>query len=205
MAKSKVYLLPQAASAAGTTEEELRLAIRRGLLRAEYLQNVATYSIKQGDLHAYLERHSEFEPLEIVARKKVLIIDDEVNFANILKIELERDARVEAKFVTWGPDGVHMAKEFLPDLCLIDFLLGDLTGDQVLEEMGKVPELQDTTVLVYSAHTLEEIAQHPNLRERFQLIGAENFVSKSDGLRPLLVRVFESLGFESRTKIIEQG
>ncbi len=204
MAEPKVYLLPQAASVAGTTEEELRLAIRRGLLRAEYLQNVATYSIKHHDLHAYLERHSEFEPLEIVARKKVLIIDDEVNFANIMKIELERDARVEAKFVTGGRDGVRLAAEFLPDLCLVDFLLGDLTGDQVLEEIGEVPELQDTKVLVYSAHTLEEIAQHPNLRERFQMIGAENFVSKSDGLRPLLVRVFESLGFESRTKIIDQ-
>ena len=196
MAEPKVYLLPQAARVAGTTEDELRRAIQRGLLRAEYLQNVATYSIKHGDLHAYLKRHSEFEPLEIVDQKKVLIIDDEINFANIMKIELERDPRVEAKFVTWGRDGVRLAKEFLPDLCLIDFLLEDLTGDKVLEEMGKVPELRDSKVLVYSAHTREAIHHNPDLESRLKELGADRFISKSGGMRPLIIQVKELLGLE---------
>jgi DNA-binding response OmpR family regulator len=61
-------------------------------------------------------------------KRRVLIIDDEINFANIMKLELGRDPRIEAKFATWGRDGVMMAENYKPDLCLIDFMLPDITA-----------------------------------------------------------------------------
>jgi CheY-like chemotaxis protein len=203
MTGPKVYTLAEAAKLAGTTEDELRCAIQDGMLPGTLLQNVGTYQVRHEDLLRYLKSKGR-RKLTNSGRKKVLIIDDEINFANIMKIELERDPRIEAKFATWGRDGVKLAKEFQPDLCLIDFMLPDITGDEVLASIREVKGLKNAHVLVYSAHTREAIRKNPNLETRLQSMGANDFISKSGGMRPLIVRVYELLGLDTQTKIIRK-
>ena len=56
-------------------------------------------------------------------------------------------------------------------------------------------------MVVYSAHTREAIKQHPNLEARLLELGADEFLSKSAGMRALIAKVFELLGLEANTKI----
>ncbi len=196
MDEHKAYSLPEAARLAKVSEDELRCAIKDGMLRAELMQNTGAHQISAGDLDLYLRRTRNV-PLNPVGRKKrILIIDDEINFANILKLELERDPKLEAKFATWGRDGILMAGSFEPDLCLIDFMLPDITGDEVLTALRNIRELRRTKMVVYSAHTREAIRQHPNLEARLAELGADEFMSKSAGLRALTSKVYELLGLE---------
>jgi len=149
-------------------------------------------------------RRSRNTPLMTGIRKRrVLIIDDEINFANIMKLELERDQRIEAKFATWGRDGVMMAESYKPDLCLIDFMLPDITGDDVLAAIQSHRDRR-MKMVVYSAHTREAIKQHPNLEARLLELGADEFLSKSAGMRALIAKVFELLGLDAGTKIIKR-
>lgn len=206
--EKRVYSLPEAARTAGVSEDELRCAIKDGLLLAELLQNTGEYYIKAQDLQEYIRRtRRNLEPGKVPftgTRKKVLIIDDEINFANIMKLELERDPQLEAKFATWGRDGIMVAQQYQPDLILIDFMLPDITGDQVLEELHKIRTLKKTKVLVYSAHTRDAIKANPNLEQRLQQLGAEEFLSKSTGMRTLVIKVYEHLGIASQTKILRK-
>lgn len=203
--ESKGHTLPEAARIAGVSEDELRCAIKDGFLLAERLQNTGEYHIQPQDLLAYIRQTRKgTDPGVSKGRRRVLIIDDEINYANILKLELERDPRIEAKFATWGRDGIRVAEKFLPEVCLVDFMLPDIRGDEVLGEMRKLRELHQTKMIVYSAHTREAIRENPNLEQRLQDLGADEFLSKSGGMRQLIIRVYSLLGIESPTKILRK-
>lgn len=198
------YTLPEAARVANVSEDELRCAIKDGLLRADFHQNTGEYHVDALDLTDYLKRARHMLPSAGSRKLRILIIDDEINFANIMKIELERDPRLEAKFATWGRDGVKMAQSYEPDLCLIDFMLPDITGDEVLAALRKLKSLRKTRMVVYSAHTREAIRQHPNLEARLEELGADEFLSKSAGMRSILVRVYGMLGLDTNTRVLRR-
>ena len=196
----KMYTLPEAAKLAGVSEDELRCAIKDGLLQAQFLQNTGEYHLPGKELDLYLRRSRNTPLATGIRKRRVLIIDDEINFANIMKLELERDPRIEAKFATWGKDGVMMAESYKPDLCLIDFMLPDITGDDVLAAIQSHRDRR-MKMVVYSAHTRDAIKQHPNLEARLLELGADEFLSKSAGMRALIAKVFELLGLESNAKL----
>src|SRR2546425_5721161 len=151
----KDYTLPEAAKLAGVSEDELRCAIKDGLLQGELLQNTGHWHISEDDLNLYMRRFRNTTLNSGPRKRKILIIDDEINYANIMKLELERDPRLEAKFATWGKDGVKMAETYGPDLCLVDFMLPDITGDEVIAALHARRDTRGTKVVVYSAHTRE--------------------------------------------------
>ena len=196
MDPAKNYSLPEAARVAGVSEDELRCAIKDGLLQGQILQNTGEYHLSDKELDLYLRRSRNTPLYSGMRKRRVLIIDDEINFANIMKLELERDPRIEAKFATWGKDGVMMAETYKPDLCLIDFMLPDITGDDV---MAAIQSHRDRRMkmVIYSAHTREAIRQHPNLEARLTELGADEFLSKSAGMRALIAKVYELLGLEA--------
>jgi len=192
----KTYTLPEAARLAGVSEDELRCAIKDGLLQAQFLQNTGEYHLANSELDLYMRRSRNVPLTTGLRKRRVLIIDDEINFANIMKLELERDSRIEAKFATWGKDGVTMAETYRPDLCLIDFMLPDITGDEVMSAI-QVHRDRRMKMVVYSAHTRDAIRQHPNLEARLTELGADEFLSKSAGMRALISKVYELLGLEA--------
>ena len=196
MDNAKTYTLPEAARVAKVSEEELSGAIKDGLLQAELMQNTGAHLIQGRDLDLYLRRTRNVPLSSLLRKKKVLIIDDETNFANLLKLALECDPKIEARFATWGGDGVRLAETYAPDLCLIDFMLPDLTGDEVLCALRDIRELRGTRMIVYSAYTREAIRRHPNLEARLAELGADEFLSKDLGLRGLIRRIYELLGLE---------
>jgi CheY-like chemotaxis protein len=202
--EKKSYSLSEAAKVASVSEDELRCAIKDGLLRADFLQNTGEYQVTSDELTLYLRRSRRVD-LPVTSRKrKILIIDDEINFANIMKLELERDPRIEAKFATWGKDGVTMAESYVPDLCLIDFMLPDITGDQVLAALREIKQVRKARMVVYSAHTRDAIRQNPNLEARLNELGADEFLSKSAGMRALIVKVYEILGLDTQTRVLRK-
>ena len=198
------YSLSEAARVAGVSEDELRCAIKDGLLRAQFLQNTGEYMLSADDMTDYMKRSRKATMPSAPPKKKVLIIDDEINFANIMKLELERDPRIEAKFATWGKDGVLMAESYSPDLCLIDFMLPDITGDEVLVALHKHRQLRNTKMVVYSAHTRDAIKDHPNLEERLSQLGADEFLSKSAGMRALISKCLNLMGLEAPPRVIKR-
>jgi len=198
----RYYTVAEASQAFGTPAEKLRMAISNGLLPGQMSHNIGDYMIKAEDLAAFLRMKKT--DLKVNEKIKVLIIDDEVNFANIVKLELERDARLLVRYASWGRDGVRVAGEFSPDLCLIDFMLPDTTGLQVLQQIRGLQQQKATKVLVYSAHTREAISANPGLEEQLRALGADEFMSKSAGLRALLIKVYGLLGLESTTKVMRR-
>ena len=201
---NRTYSLPEAARVAGVSEDELRCAIKDGLLRAESLKKTGEYQVSAQDIADYMKRSSRDTLPSAGRKKKILIIDDEINFAKIMKLELERDPRIEARFATWGKEGVQMAESYGPDLCLIDFMLPDITGDEVLAALHQHRNLRRAKMVVYSAHTRDAIRQEPNLENRLEKLGADEFLSKSDGMRAVIQKCYEVLGMDTNAKVLRR-
>lgn len=64
-------------------------------------------------------------------KKKVLIVDDEEDFAVMVKLNLEATGRYEVRTENKGLLAVVTAKEFKPDLILLDIIMPDIEGSQV--------------------------------------------------------------------------
>lgn len=75
--------------------------------------------------------------------KKVLLVDDELQIASIFQTVL-KNAGFDTKIATTGKDGIDLAKSEQFDLILLDQMIGDLSGNEVL----KILKQEDTTKTV---------------------------------------------------------
>src|SRR3990167_10454103 len=101
--QKETYSIWEAAVVAGVSESEIEEAIRVGGLPAQRFQHTGDYLIHHDVLMSYM-RHSAKKAfsLEGVDTRRVLIVDDELNFASVVKLQLERDKRFDVKVATNG-------------------------------------------------------------------------------------------------------
>lgn len=93
-------------------------------------------------------------------RLKVLIADDERNIADTIQIILKKDG-MEAVAVYGGRAAIEKARDWQPDVFLVDYVMPDLNG---IEAAMRVCEnLGSCRVLVISA-----MAAVPEVRQRLQ-------------------------------------
>lgn len=67
--------------------------------------------------------------------KKILIIDDDELSANTIKANLERNNEYEVFVETRGTHGFFAAREFKPDLVLLDIKMPEKDGFQILNDL----------------------------------------------------------------------
>jgi CheY-like chemotaxis protein len=83
-------------------------------------------------------------------RPRVLVVDDDVEFAQLLRFNLELDG-CESLLVHNGVHALRMARAQLPDVILVDIMLPDLDGLSVCEILNSQPSTRDIPVIIVSA------------------------------------------------------
>lgn len=71
-------------------------------------------------------------------KKRILIIDDEDSYAEVLKINLEETDRYEVESALDAISGFKKLKESVFDLVLLDILLPKIEGHEALAEIKKI-------------------------------------------------------------------
>ena len=67
-----------------------------------------------------------------VSKKTILIVDDEEDFCHFVKLNLEQTGNFDVLTAFNGADGISMAQRYQPDLILLDIIMPNMTGTQVL-------------------------------------------------------------------------
>lgn len=80
-------------------------------------------------------------------KKKILIIDDEENFCNLVKKNVEKTNEFEVYAATNGDDGIKLIKEVKPDLILLDIIMPGLDGGDVVSLIRSDSSIKDTPIV----------------------------------------------------------
>jgi len=120
-------------------------------------------------------------------KKKILIIEDEPGLLEMYRLYFER-AGYQVFDVLSGQLGLEAAKEKKPDLILLDILMPDLNGYEVIKKLKSDPETSKIPILVFS-----NLAQVEEIQKGLAL-GADDYIVKTD-LTPkeLLAKVEQKL------------
>ena len=83
-------------------------------------------------------------------KAKVLVVDDEPDMVEMLKVLLENSS-YEVVSAYDGKEGIATAKQEKPDLIVLDLMMPEMNGFEACKEMKNDPDLKDIPVLVLTA------------------------------------------------------
>lgn len=86
--------------------------------------------------------------------KRILIVDDETDFSELLQFRL-RHLDYEVLAATTGTEALNKARSELPDAILLDLLLPDFDGLTVCEILRRQPSTRNTPIILITAVTSE--------------------------------------------------
>jgi CheY-like chemotaxis protein len=85
-------------------------------------------------------------------KKKILVVDDEVAFTRTLKMNLERTGQYEVRVENFAQDALKAAKEFKPDLIILDVIMPAEFGGDIAAKLRADPEFVHTPIVFMTAY-----------------------------------------------------
>ena len=89
-------------------------------------------------------------------RKKILLVDDEESITRSLKLFLDRRGGYEVRTEILGSQAVQVARDFRPDLIVLDIVMPDADGGAIAQDLGEDPELKSVPIVFLSAIIKEQ-------------------------------------------------
>jgi CheY-like chemotaxis protein len=116
---------------------------------------------------------------------RILIVDDEGDFIELVKFRLA-DLGYEFLVASDGVQALSQARQFKPDLILLDILLPDLDGLSVCEILRRQPATRKIPIIIMSALS-------GDITKRTTSMQAQDFFTKPLDLNRLQKRIAELL------------
>lgn len=126
--------------------------------------------------------------MKTIKNKKILIVDDEVLIVKAFKDYFEREGyEIETAFD--GEEGIAKAKEFNPDLILLDIIMPKLDGISALKELKKNPDTKKIPVIMLT--NLPDIRE--NIDKTFKAGSADYLIKLNYSLVELEKKIEKAL------------
>ena len=84
-------------------------------------------------------------------KKRILIVDDEPDFTNLLKLTLESHGYYEVREENDAEAARAAAREFDPDLVVLDIMMPEMEGNEVAAALKNDPVTRDVPVIFLTA------------------------------------------------------
>lgn len=114
--------------------------------------------------------------------KKVLIVEDEQDILELVKLYLEKDG-FRALTAMTGREALKKVKEEKPDLVILDLMLPEIDGLEVCKRLRSVPETAMLPIIMLTAKA-EESDTIVGLE-----LGADDYVTKPFSPKAIVARV----------------
>jgi DNA-binding response OmpR family regulator len=114
--------------------------------------------------------------------ERILVIDDDPDILQFVRMNLEMEG-YEVLTATRGGEGLQVAFGAAPDLVLLDLVLPDLDGLEVLDRLHTSPATVHAGVILLTA------LAHARDRVRGLELGADDYITKPFDIEELVARV----------------
>ncbi|MFA5191389.1 MAG: response regulator [Verrucomicrobiia bacterium] len=132
-------------------------------------------------------------------RKKILIVEDENDFATMLAYRLERKGYETIKAFD-GLSGLRQVQNERPDVVVLDLMLPQMVGLEVCRLIRGLPEVGCVPIYILTALDL------PDCRTKGLVSGADGCFNKSHELPEMLERIETALaGHQADTDSASAG
>lgn len=86
-----------------------------------------------------------------MGKKRVLVVDDEVGFTRLLKMNLEKSGQYEVMIENRSTKAILAAKLFKPDAIVLDIVMPEMDGGDVAAQIQADPQLGHTPIIMLTA------------------------------------------------------
>ena len=116
------------------------------------------------------------------SKQKILIVDDDSDIVEMLKYNLTSEG-YKVKSAANGLEALALAKQFIPDLVILDIMMPEIDGVETCRQIRTIPELANKLIIFLTARQEEysEIAAFE--------IGADDYITKPIKPRALISRI----------------
>ena len=111
-----------------------------------------------------------------------MVVDDDPDIVELLKYNLSSEG-YKVKSASNGIQAVSLAREFIPDLTILDIMMPNMDGVETCRQIRSIPELANKFIIFLTARSEEysEIAA-------FEM-GADDYITKPIKPRALISRI----------------
>ncbi|MBI3373733.1 MAG: response regulator [Betaproteobacteria bacterium] len=106
-------------------------------------------------------------------KKRILVVDDEPAVTRLIKLNLEQTERYEVRTENLARKAIEAAREFRPDLILLDVMMPGMLGSEIAAQLQADPELRATRFVFLTAFVTKDEELESKGR-----IGGHTFVAK---------------------------
>jgi CheY-like chemotaxis protein len=124
-----------------------------------------------------------------MSKKKILVVDDAVSLTHMLRKNLEATGKYEVKEENSGARAYASAKQFQPDMILLDVMMPDMDGGAVAEQIQDDESLKHIPIVFLTGIVQKEEAEDTGCN-----IGGSTFLAKPAKLDDLIMCIENKLG-----------
>ncbi len=124
-----------------------------------------------------------------MAKKKILVVDDEASLTRMLRRNLEATGKYEVKEENSGAQAYASAQQFQPDLIMLDVAMPDVDGGEVAARILDDENLKNIPIVFLTAILKKEEAESTGGD-----IGGRTFLAKPVKLDDLFTCIEKELG-----------
>ena len=128
----------------------------------------------------------------ISQKKRILAVDDDPKITRLLRLNLEQTGDYEVREENRATHALAAAREFHPDLILLDVLMPGLDGGSVAQHCQQTTDLKQIPIVFLTAAVTRE-----ELRARAGLVGGLPFLAKPVDLPDVVACLQKHLGSAS--------
>jgi two-component system, OmpR family, response regulator len=121
-------------------------------------------------------------------KKRILIVDDEASFTRMVKLNLEKTGSFEVREENKATYALAAAREFKPDLILLDVIMPTMDGGDVAAHFEKDKHLKGTPIVFLTATVSRREAGPAGLNS-----GGSLFLAKPVSLENLIKCINENV------------
>lgn len=186
-----VFTTGEAAKICKVSQQTIIRCFDNGQLKGFRVPGSRFRRIPRDALHRFMKENGIPTDALETGKRRLLIVDDDEAVVELLTDFLKADKRFELKSVDNGFAAGLQAKEYHPDLIILDVMLPDINGKAVCELVRGDPTLADIKIVCISGMIEEDkIAE-------LKAAGADDFMGKPLDIDQLIDRIVKLLDMES--------
>jgi excisionase family DNA binding protein len=190
-----VFTTGEAAKICKVSQQTIIRCFDNGQLKGFRVPGSKFRRIPREALHRFMRDNSIPTDALESGKRKILLVDDEVEIIEMLSKALEDDGRFEYRVAANGFDAGMMVKEYRPDLIVLDVMLPDINGKEVCVRVRQDASLEEVRIICISGMVEEErIAE-------LKLAGADEFVRKPFDVDELIEKMCKQLEMETSSLV----